>query len=116
MIYKDLKALCAAMSSAVDKPEQKLLDKLQELTDVYWLAHEEAHAHGYVGVGCITYAEEALQRYQEERVSQLKGFRGDAVDLRTPEERRADFWFEEARNEALGLDADEFTPLDEGDT
>lgn len=35
------------------------------------------------------------------------------TDLRTPAERRADFWFEEARNEALGLDPEEFTPLEE---
>lgn len=39
----------------------------------------------------------------------------DLPDLRTPEERRADFWFKEGRNEDLGLDAGEFTPLDGGE-
>lgn len=41
----------------------------------------------------------------------MESFPYDLPDLRTPKERRADFWFEEARNEALGLDAGEFTPL-----
>jgi hypothetical protein len=64
MIYKDLKSLCVALSDAGDHPDPGFLAKLQELTGVYWRAHEEAEKQGYVGVGCITYAEEALHDHQ----------------------------------------------------
>ena len=64
MIYKDLKSLCVALCDAGENPDPALLAELQELAGVYWKAHAEAEEQGYAGVGCITYAEEALEEHQ----------------------------------------------------
>ena len=64
MIYRDLKSLCVALCDAGENPDPALLTKLRELTGVYWQAHEEAEKRGYVGVGCINYAEAALEEHQ----------------------------------------------------
>jgi len=42
------------------------LDYLKTLLKVYMQAKVDATAEGWIGVGCITYAENAMQRYQEE--------------------------------------------------
>lgn len=40
------------------------IEELGRLYALYWAAYEEAKDHGYVGVGCITYAEEKLKEAQ----------------------------------------------------
>jgi hypothetical protein len=39
--------------------------KLKQLIGVYFKAQKESEQYGYVGVGCITYAEQALIAAQE---------------------------------------------------
>lgn len=38
--------------------------ELVALAQLYWAAQEEAKEYGYVGVGCITYAQEKLKEAQ----------------------------------------------------
>jgi len=42
------------------------IDYLNTLLDVYIQAEANAAAEGWVGVGCITYAEIAMRNYQKE--------------------------------------------------
>lgn len=67
---------CYELSEEIlDKtPEQIMVDavdpstrqfKLAELIKVYWTAKETSEELGFVGVGCISYAEAAMRDYQE---------------------------------------------------
>jgi|DEB0MinimDraft_6_1074348.scaffolds.fasta_scaffold138192_1 hypothetical protein len=63
MTYKTLSDLTRAIA---DESHPFDIQYLSKLIKVYWDAHEASKDQGYVGVGCITCAEEALQRYQED--------------------------------------------------
>jgi len=53
--------ICRELSDNPD-PEDPRTEELVALVNVYWRAMEEAKDHGYVGVGCITFAEERLKQ------------------------------------------------------
>ena len=59
MTYKTLSDLTRAIADDFD------VQYLSQLIKVYWDAHEASKDQGYVGVGCITYAEERLKEVQE---------------------------------------------------
>lgn len=83
MIYRDMNYLVNAWVELMYDSEQTLgplfLDTvkvevetegtkahyIKKLVDLYHKAQDEASTKGYVGVGCITYAEQALVQYQE---------------------------------------------------
>ena len=58
MIYTDLEALCQALWEA-DKSDPDGVKELVRLTKVYWQAFQNP-PEGIIGVGAITYAQEAL--------------------------------------------------------
>jgi len=61
MTYKTLSDLTRAIA---DDATPFDVQYLSQLIKVYWDAHEASKDQGYVGVGCITCAEEALAEYQ----------------------------------------------------
>lgn len=63
-IYHNLDELVRAV---VDMPIEGISvdSHVAKLIRVYFQAQEEAKVHGCVGVGCITYAEQALVAFQE---------------------------------------------------
>ena len=63
MTYKTLTDLTRAIADDATPFDTQYLS---QLIKVYWDAHEASKDQGYVGVGCITCAEEALQRHQQE--------------------------------------------------
>jgi len=58
MIYTDMESLVAAIANLNldDKPS---VERYRKLIKVYWDAYHNP-PEGVIGVGCITYAEEAL--------------------------------------------------------
>ena len=62
MIYTDLEALCQALWEA-DKNDPIWVKELGRLTKVYWDAYHNP-PEGVIGVGAITYAQEALIKAQ----------------------------------------------------
>jgi len=58
MIYTDLETLCQALWEA-DKNDPDGVKELVRLTKVYWQAFHNP-PEGIIGVGAITYAQEAL--------------------------------------------------------
>lgn len=58
--------IARAALRAIDELEDPgpRLKELGRLYELYHAAHEEAKDYGYVGVGCITYAEEKLKEAQ----------------------------------------------------
>jgi len=63
-IYHNLNEL---VKTVVDTPTEGISvdSHVAKLIRVYFQAQEEAKVHGCVGVGCITYAEQALIAFQE---------------------------------------------------
>lgn len=61
-IYKTFSDLTDALldDSVTDK------NRIINLIRLYTLAQETAKEYGYIGVGCISYAQEALYKYQTE--------------------------------------------------
>jgi len=47
-------------------------ERFYELLGVYMEAYEEAPEYGFVGVGCISFAEAMLQEYQDGVVRRIK--------------------------------------------
>ena len=47
-------------------------ERFYELLGVYMEAHEEAPEYGFVGVGCISFAESMLQEHQDGVVRRIK--------------------------------------------
>jgi len=66
MTYKSLKDLANAAFDLIDPLTQEGKD-LGVLINLYFNAKEQSKAMGYVGVGCITYAENCLIDYQENK-------------------------------------------------
>lgn len=62
MIYTDLEALCQAIWQA-DENDKAGFKELGRLTKVYWDAYHNP-PEGVIGVGAITYAQEALIKAQ----------------------------------------------------
>jgi len=65
MIYTDLEALCQALWQAHENDDPDGAKKLVRLTKVYWQAFHNP-PEGIIGVGAITYAQEALIEAQLE--------------------------------------------------
>jgi len=63
MTYKTLTDLTRAIADDATPFDTQYLS---QLIKVYWDAHEASKDQGYVGVACITCAEEALQQYQRD--------------------------------------------------
>ena len=59
MIYTDLEALCQALWQANENDDPDGVKELVRLTKVYWQAFHNP-PEGIIGVGAITYAQEAL--------------------------------------------------------
>jgi hypothetical protein len=59
MIYTDLEALCQALWQAHENDDPDGAKELVRLTKVYWEAYHNP-PEGVIGVGAITYAQEAL--------------------------------------------------------
>jgi len=66
MTYKSLKDLANAAFDLIDPLTEEGKD-LGVLINIYFNAKEESKALGYAGVGCITYAENSLIDYQDNR-------------------------------------------------
>lgn len=58
MIYTDLEALSMALMQ-IDQSDEQQMKELGRLTKAYWDAYHNP-PEGVIGVGAITYAQEAL--------------------------------------------------------
>lgn len=66
MTYRNLYEVCAALSDlSIDEVKGPKGDAIGKLLKVYFDA-EQNPPFGVIGVGCITYAEDALIAYQIE--------------------------------------------------
>ena len=66
MIYRSLEDITSVLCG--EEPPHEV-EQAAHLYEVYWSAHSEAKRLGYVGVGCITYAENALLKWQPEALT-----------------------------------------------
>ena len=58
MIYTDIEALAIAINQ-IDLSDDKQVNKLRRLVQTYWDAYHNP-PEGIIGVGAITYAQDAL--------------------------------------------------------
>lgn len=68
-MYKDFRSLCVAIGNLTEEElstENPKAANIFRLVDVYFNAQEESKQFGYIGVGCITYGENALILAQTE--------------------------------------------------
>ncbi len=65
MIIKTFSELCEAAND-IDFKDETAAYRFKMLVDTYNEALVEAKDHGWIGVGCITYAEQELVRIQNE--------------------------------------------------
>jgi hypothetical protein len=58
MLYTDLESLALA-ATQIDITDSEQIDRLRRLISVYWEAYQNP-PYGIIGVGAITYAQDAL--------------------------------------------------------